>query len=241
VPTPDWLAAHLGTLARVDISQGKVVPDPVRKATAGPLDRWIGVEDENGLYETCNISYRKTWLERVDGFDPAFRRAGEDADLAWRAKAAGATSTFVPEALVYHDVDRFSWRRELRNTRSWAGVLLLVQRHPHLRRRFGEGRAWRGAHRPVLVAAAGVVLAGLGAVGRRPIVAALGVAATAPYAWYRFHIEPKGTSRRERLQALLPLFTIDLSEVAVIAVTRSRLWLGSLVKRGESGPSKTSP
>lgn len=231
VPTPGWLAAHVISLARVDISQGKVVPDPARMAAAGPLDRWIGVEDENGLYETCNISYRKAWLEHVGGFDPSFRRAGEDADLAWRAKDAGATSTFTPEALVHHDVDRFSWGRELRNTRRWAGVLLLVERHPHLRRRFGEGRPWRGAHRPVVVAAGGLVFGCWGIVWRKPLFIALGAAATAPYAWYRFHTDPLATSRRQRLLCLVPLLTLDLSEVAVIAATRARLVARSLVRR----------
>ena len=234
VPTPGWLAAHVAALTRADISQGMVVPDPVCKAGAGPLDRWIGVEDENGLYETCNIAYRKSWLEQVGGFDPSFRRAGEDADLAWRAKDAGAQSTFTPDALVYHDVERFSWRRELRNTRRWAGVLLLVDRHPHLRRRFGEGRSWRGAHRPVALAAGGLVLASLGVLGRKSYFIIMGTAATGPYAWYRFHVDPVGRSRLERLLCMAPLLTIDLSEVVVITATQTRLWLRSVVRRWAS-------
>lgn len=238
VPAPGWLAAHIAELSRFDISQGRVVPDPVRKAEAGPLDRWIGVEEENGLYETCNISYRKSWLERVGGFDPLFRRAGEDADLAWRAKEAGARSSFAPDALVYHDVDRFSWRRELRNTRRWAGVLLLVDRHPHLRRRFGAGRAWRGAHRPVALAAAGALLACWGIASRKSIFVIAGVAANGPYAWYRFHVDFVGRTRRERLLCMAPLLTIDLCEVSVITATRLRLWLRSLLRRQAASPAQ---
>ncbi len=229
VPTPGWLALHLEALGGVDIAQGRVAPDPAQAHGAGPLARSIAVVDENGLYETCNISYRRSWLEGLDGFDPTFRRAGEDADLAWRAKLAGASTTFSADALVYHDVDPFSWRRELRNTRRWAGVVLLVGRYPHLRARFGIGRSWRGAHRPAVLAAGALVLIAWGIASRRILAISVGAAGMAPYTWYRLHAHPVAGGRRQRLKLLGPVFTIDLAELAVITSTRARLWFRSLV------------
>lgn len=231
VPTPGWLGAHLSALAHVDISQGKVLSDPDQNARAGPMARRIAVIDENGLYETCNICYRRAWLERLGGFDAVFRRAGEDADLAWRAKLAGATTAFSPEALVYHDVDRFSWRRELRHTRRWEGVVLLVARHPHLRARFAPGkRTWRDYHRPALLAVGGLALMGRG-ISRRSWTAALGAAATTPYAWIRLHGQPIDGSRRDRLRLLFPMLTIDASEATVVIATEARLRLRTLTGR----------
>lgn len=230
VPTPAWLGIHLSRLAEVDISQGMVLSDPDQNSRAGAMARRIAVVDENGLYETCNISYRRVWLERLGGFDTSFRRAGEDADLAWRAKEAGATTDFSPEALVYHDVEPFSWKRELRHTRRWEGVVLLVDRHPQLRERFQPGRrSWRGYHRPALLAAGGVIVTSCGIVGRRARTFLLGAAAVAPYSWYRLRVQPVDESRRNRLRLFLPMLTIDASEAAVVAATEARLRLRSLL------------
>lgn len=241
VPTPAWLSSHLSALAHVDISQGKVLSDPDQNAKAGPRARRIAVVDENGLYETCNISYRKTWLERLNGFDTNFRRAGEDADLAWRAKLAGAKTAFSHEALVYHDVDPFSWTRELRNTWRWEGVVLLADRHPSLRARFGAGRrSWRRYHRPALLAAGGMFVAGSALVARRPSAVLLGTTAAAPYAWYRLRSEPVDQAKRIRLRLFIPMLTIDASEAAVVVVTEARLRLRSLFRRHylkESAPT----
>lgn len=232
VPTPGWLGAHLSSLAHVDITQGRVLSDPDQNARAGAMARRIAVIDENGLYETCNISYRKSWLESLGGFDTDFRQAGEDADLAWRAKTAGATTAFAPDALVYHDVDAFSWKRELRNTRRWAGIVLLAERHPHLRERFKPGaHSWRSYHRPALLAAGGLGVAGLGIAGRSARIVLFGAAAMLPYSWVRLRAEPVDESKRIRLRLFFPMLTIDASEAAVVAATEARLRLRSLLQR----------
>ncbi len=55
-------------------------------------------------YETCNVVYPREMLAALGGFDESFgsEPAGEDADLAWRALAAGHTAMFAPEAIVHH-------------------------------------------------------------------------------------------------------------------------------------------
>jgi GT2 family glycosyltransferase len=237
VPTPGWLESHVRVMSDADISQGKVLPNPAQTEGAGSAARYIGVVDENGLYETCNICYHRSWLEKVGGFDAAFRQAGEDADLAWRAKAVGATSAFTSDALVYHDVEPFSWKRELRHTRRWAGVVLLVDRHPQLRRRFGDGPTWRDAHRPAVLAAAGLLAAGAGAATRRNRFTMIGLLATAPYLWHRLHRAPVTPSRRDRIRLLVPFLTIDVSEFAVIKATRARLRLRTFTRPMPPGPN----
>ena len=195
VPTPEWLRAHLLVMAHADISQGKVLPNPAQTKGAGSASRYMGVEEENGLYETCNICYRRPWLEKLGGFDATFRRAGEDTDLAWRAKNAGASTAFTSDALVYHDVEPFSWRRELRYTRRWEGVVLLVERYPELRQRFGDGPTWRDAHRPAIFAVGGLVAAGRAAATRRTLFMMIGLLATTPYLWHRLYRVPVTASK----------------------------------------------
>jgi glycosyltransferase involved in cell wall biosynthesis len=225
VPTPGWLSAHLLVMAHADISQGKVLPNPAQTMGAGSASRYMGVEEENGLYETCNICYRRVWLQKLGGFDTMFRRAGEDTDLAWRAKDAGASTAFTSDALVYHDVEPFSWRRELRFTRRWEGVVLLVDRYPELRPRFGDGPTWRDAHRPAVLAVGGLVAVVPAAATRRTLFMMIGLLATLPYVWHRLHRAPVTASRRDRIRLLMPFLTIDVSEFAVIAATRARLRL----------------
>jgi GT2 family glycosyltransferase len=49
----------------------------------------------------CNMSFRKSILEKVKGFDEKFPKIFEEVDLGYRVKKYGQIK-FVPDALVYH-------------------------------------------------------------------------------------------------------------------------------------------
>ena len=223
VPFPNWLEIHVAAMSDADISQGAALPNPSHRRE--PMSRVVAVTEENGLYETCNICYRRSLLEHLDGFDETFRRSGEDADLAWRAKELGASTVFRAEALVHHDIESFKWAPALRDTLRWVGVVQLTERHSQLRRRFGEGSTWRAAHRPATVAGFGILLVGTGWIARKRWIVGGGFLAVAPYIWYRLCKEPVAGSRLERLKLIVPLFTIDLAEATVIRATRGSLRL----------------
>ena len=50
----------------------------------------------------CNMSFRKSDLQNIGGFDPTFRSAGDDVDVCWRIQENGGTIGFHPAALVWH-------------------------------------------------------------------------------------------------------------------------------------------
>jgi GT2 family glycosyltransferase len=50
----------------------------------------------------CNMAFRKSRLEEIDGFDPIFRTAGDDVDVCWRIQERGWSIGFAPAALVWH-------------------------------------------------------------------------------------------------------------------------------------------
>src|SRR5262249_31909199 len=50
----------------------------------------------------CNMAFRREALERVNGFDPQYRKAGDDVDVCWRLQQAGGWITFAPGAFVWH-------------------------------------------------------------------------------------------------------------------------------------------
>ena len=106
-PGPSWLRAGTGALARAELVQGRVLPDPA--ASRGPFDRTITVRREYGLYEAANLFVRRDLFERLGGFEdwlPARigKPLAEDVWFGWRARRAGARTAFCEEALVHHAV-----------------------------------------------------------------------------------------------------------------------------------------
>ena len=140
VPQPGWLAALVDGLASADLVQGATVPAPDQLGRLGPFSQTIHVTAENGHYETCNMAYRRSVLEAVDGFDETFRLPfGEDMDLALRAKGAGFTATFRADATVQHDVEESSWRGYARRRGRRRDFPLLARRHAAARAELSMG------------------------------------------------------------------------------------------------------
>jgi GT2 family glycosyltransferase len=50
----------------------------------------------------CNLAVRREAFERIGGFDPRFRTAGDDVDFCWRLRDAGMRVGFCPTAFVWH-------------------------------------------------------------------------------------------------------------------------------------------
>lgn len=218
-PTPGWLAALVSALDGADLAQGRTLPHPDQLDGHGPFGRTLSVEEE-GLYPTCNMGYRRSVLERLGGFDPEFTITCEDTDLALRAQESGATSAWAPDALVYHDVHPSDYRAYVRDKLRWHGVALVLRRHPALRSKLAHRVFWKQSHPPALLAAGGLVVAGFGvAGGRRTRIAGavIGAAALVPYARFRTRVAPlRGVGRRRRL-ALLPLvLAADWVEIGVM-------------------------
>src|SRR6266566_2111492 len=50
----------------------------------------------------CNMAFYKWALEEIGGFDPVFRKAGDDVDLCWRLQERGFKLGFSPAGFVWH-------------------------------------------------------------------------------------------------------------------------------------------
>ncbi len=135
--SPQWLRSGLAAFEDgVGIVQGRTVPQ-----SGTPhhfFNRTLEVRQESFLYETANIFYRRRAFVEGGGFPPDLAGAlelpfgGEDVALAWTVKRAGWTTRFAHDALVEHDVRRFTYKQ------------LLVDHHlfilPHLISQFPELR-----------------------------------------------------------------------------------------------------
>jgi GT2 family glycosyltransferase len=92
----------------------------------------------------CNMAFRREALLAVRGFDPAYRRAGDDVDLCWRLQQAGYWITFAPGAFVWHH-RRQGPRAYLRQQAGYGEAEALLRfKHPDRFNGRGDGK-WRGA------------------------------------------------------------------------------------------------
>lgn len=217
-PEPGWLRAIVAASADADIVQGRTIADPDQLEQQGPFSRTLQVEAETGFYQTCNIAYRRAVLEHNDGFAEAFRYpAGEDTDLAWRAKTSGASSTFCAAAVVRHDVRGSDVGAAIRDSWRWQSVALALSRHPELRSLLPSRFVWRHSHQYAALTAVAIAVAASAPTRPRRLAAAAALAA--PYVHHRVSAAPLPTTTRAQRVRLLPAtLAVDLAEVAACLV-----------------------
>jgi len=91
----------------------------------------------------CNMAFLKSALEAIGGFDPIYRRAGDDVDLCWRLQQAGYKIGFSAAAFVWH-YRRSTVGAYVKQQRGYGEAeALLIRKHPEYFNAFGNGM-WRG-------------------------------------------------------------------------------------------------
>lgn len=161
--SPGWLAEGLRAAERSPgaIVQGRTLPNPAEAGRSGPFTRTQRVDRSGPFYQTCNIFYPREALVALDGFDPAFRQAGEDTDLAWRAIERGVPVHFAPQAIAYHAIEDLGALGHLRVATRWSDAVENFGLHPGLRGAvLRYGVFWKRSHALLCLAVAGLLLAG---------------------------------------------------------------------------------
>ena len=142
------------------VLQGRTEPHPAEAPGQDAFSRSRAVTAPDWNYPTCNIAYPRSLLERLGGFDEAYRFASaEDTDLGWRAREAGAPTEFVDRARAWHAVQRFGVLRLVRRMRIKTDVARLTRRHPGVRHHYYREIFWKPSHAFLPLAAAGLGLA----------------------------------------------------------------------------------
>jgi GT2 family glycosyltransferase len=89
----------------------------VSLSPGGPVEVLI-TDDRAEHVPGCNLAVRRTALEEIGGFDPAYTAAGDDVDVCWRLLDGSGRIAFSPAAVVYHH-RRDTVRGYLRQQRGW--------------------------------------------------------------------------------------------------------------------------
>lgn len=91
----------------------------------------------------CNIAVRRDVFEKIGGFNPIFRTAGDDVDFCWRITDAGYDLGFVAAAFVWH-YRRFTPRAYFRQQIGYGRAeAMLMPTHRERFRGLG-GAVWKG-------------------------------------------------------------------------------------------------
>lgn len=148
---PEWLERLLAAAEEYPhaIVQGATRPDPYEADVIPftPRARTIRVDPPGAFAQTCNILYPRAVLESVGGLDETLpAAAGEDTDLALRARALGVPYVGAPRAVVNHAVEAYSILGMIRMAWKWQHLPYVVRRHPQLRRQMPLGLFWRSSH-----------------------------------------------------------------------------------------------
>lgn len=219
-PAPGWAAALAAAARGEDVFvQGRTEPDPDERHLLGGLSRSQSITGPTEAFQTCNMAYPRVLLERLGGFDGRFE-AGEDTELAWRARAAGARAVFAGDALAWHAVHPRNLPAALGETWRWRHVPRLIARHPEQRGLLRYGLFWKESHARIALAAAGALAA------RRVPLAA--VAAAIPYVARHargYESSPRGIARAAL--DLPSLAAVDAAETAVTVAgaVREGVWI----------------
>jgi glycosyltransferase involved in cell wall biosynthesis len=138
-PDPDWLHYLAVTFLNPAYASDAAVGGPnispasdgaiaecVAHAPGGPTHVLLSDRTAEHI-PGCNMSFRKSSLKAIGGFDPVFRVAGDDVDVCWRLQHEGWTLGFSPAAVVWHH-RRNSVRAYLRQQKGYGKAEALLEK-----------------------------------------------------------------------------------------------------------------
>ncbi len=108
---PDWLYFLVGTLLSGDYAGvgGPNISPPAANWIQACVAAAPGGPSHVLLTDTvaehipgCNMAFHRWAYEQVGGFDPFYRKAGDDVDFCWRLQQGGGAIAFSPAAIVWH-------------------------------------------------------------------------------------------------------------------------------------------
>ncbi|MDF2144856.1 glycosyltransferase family 2 protein [Knoellia sp. p5-6-4] len=119
-----------------------LVERAVAQSPGGPVEVLIG-DDRAEHVPGCNLAVRRSALQEIGGFDPAYTTAGDDVDVCWRLLDLGGQVAFSPAAQVRHH-RRDTVRGYLRQQRGYGRAeRMLAGQHRHRFNRWGAAK-WSG-------------------------------------------------------------------------------------------------
>lgn len=111
-------------------AENQFIPEAIALAP-GHATHVLIDESEAEHVPGCNMAFRKEALLEIGGFNPIYRKAGDDVDVIWRLRDKGYRVGFSPAALVWHH-RRPTLRAYIRQQIGYGEAeAMLLREHPH--------------------------------------------------------------------------------------------------------------
>lgn len=122
--------------------EGSWIADCVGLSPGGPTH--VMLDDRTAEHVPgCNMAFWRWAANQINGFDPQFRKAGDDVDFIWRLQHQGYSIGFAPSAQVWH-YRRNTVKAYLKQQRGYGEAeALLKYKHPDHFNTLGASH-WRG-------------------------------------------------------------------------------------------------
>ncbi len=148
----DWLHYLIGDLLSGDFAavgghnflppEDSWIAAAVMASPGGPAHVML-TDREAEHIPGCNMAFYKWALEVIGGFDPIYRKAGDDVDVCWRLQQAGHRIGFSPAGFVWH-YRRSTVKAYLKQQAGYGEAeALLLTKHPEYFNSAGSS-IWRG-------------------------------------------------------------------------------------------------
>jgi O-antigen biosynthesis protein len=139
MPDPDWLYYLVAVLLSGDFAGvgGPNISPPAVNSVQAAVAASPGGPSHVLLTDVvaehvpgCNMAFWRWAFDLAGGFDPEYRKAGDDVDFCWRLQTRGGVVAFSPSAIVWH-YRRFTLRA-FRKQQEGYGEAEAMLRFKHL-------------------------------------------------------------------------------------------------------------
>jgi O-antigen biosynthesis protein len=148
----DWLYYLVGDLLSGDFAgvgghnflppEDSWVAAAVMVSPGGPAHVMLNDREAEHI-PGCNMAFYKWALDGIGGFDPVYRKAGDDVDVCWRLQQSGYRIGFSPGGFVWH-YRRSTVKAYLKQQAGYGEAeALLLTKHPEYFNTAGSS-IWRG-------------------------------------------------------------------------------------------------
>lgn len=127
----DWLRQITAPYSENDIV-GVAGHTICPRSNLNPFEHQLPGSGLDRMYPTCNISYKREIIVKLEGFDESFKYPhNEDVDLAWRALKYGKIM-YNREAVVLHLPTERSIKSEVSRIKYFLSEFRLKNKHPEM-------------------------------------------------------------------------------------------------------------
>lgn len=211
IPDPHWLQAIWNAYQQTGATAitGRIIV-PVSDSPTDFERNTQGLE--KAAFVTANCAIEKTVLERVQGFDEAFRMAWrEDSDLEFKLLQHHVPLHHVADAVITHPVRKASWGVSMKEQKKGMFNALLYKKYPELyRKKIQAHPAWN--YYVMILLFVGMIIALLSDAGWMSLFAFIGWA-TLMIAFIRKRLSNTSRSLKHVIEMIITSLAIPFLSV----------------------------